>query len=340
MRCALVQRTTFGHTSQAMVEIPERPAAPLQVAVSDCLLGSPVRYDGGHKKSSLPHEELAGLFEFIGYCPEMAIGLGTPRAPIRLVGLVDEPRAVGQTNQRDVTDALQAEAERVAPGLRAVSAYVFMKNSPSCGLFRVKVYDDNNVPTAAGSGVYAQHLRKRLPEMPMEESGRLFDPVLRENFVTRVFVYAHWQLLISTGPSAAQLIEFHARYKYLLMAHSVAHTISAGRLLSNLSGGADQILACGQAYFCELMAGLSKPATRGGHANVLAHLQGYVKQALSSADRSELAGLIESYRSGSQPLLAPLTLLRHHLHHHGSDYALRQIYLEPHPESAALRLRL
>ena len=333
-------RTTFGHTSLAMVDVPDRPTAPLRVAVSDCLLGSPVRYDGGHKKSSLPHEELAGLFEFVGFCPEMAIGLGTPREPIRLVGLSDQPRAVGVTDQRDLTSALQGEAERVVPALQGSSAYVLMKNSPSCGLFRVKVYSDKGVSAATGRGVYAQRVGELLPELPMEESGRLFDPVLRENFVTRVFVYAHWQLLVSSCPSAAQLVEFHARYKYLLMAHSVTHTASAGRLLSNLSGGADRVLECGQAYFRELMAGLAKPATRGGHANVLAHLQGYVKQALSSADRAELARLIEDYRSGSQPLLAPLTLLRHHLQHHARDYALRQFYLEPHPTSAALRLRL
>ena len=191
-----------------------------------------------------------------------------------------------------------------------------------------------------GRGVYAQRLSEQLPELPMEECGRLFDPVLRENFVTRAFVYAHWQALLATGASAAQLVEFHARYKYLLMAHSVAHTISAGRLLSQLSGGADHVLRCGQAYFRELMAGLSRPASRGGHANVLGHLQGYVKQALSAADRKELATLIDDYRTGSQPLLAPLTLLRHHLQHHASEYAVRQVYLDQHPATAALRLRL
>jgi len=323
-----------------MADLPARPTAPLQVAVSDCLLGSPVRYDGGHKKSSLPHAELAGLFEFVGFCPEMAIGLGTPREPIRLVGSGADYEALGVSSERDVTDSLVLEASRVEPSVAQLSAYIFMKNSPSCGLYRVKVFADTGQPEPRGRGIYARAINKLLPNLPLEEGGRLFDPVLRENFVTRAFVYAHWQRLLASQPGAAQLLEFHARYKYLLMAHSVAHTTSAGRALSDLSGGADAVARAGEAYFRELMGGLAKPATRGGHANVLAHLQGYVKQALSSADRAELTRLIEDYRQGQQPLLAPLTLLRHHLQHHASNYAMQQIYLDPHPPAAALRLRL
>ena len=107
-----------------MVEIPKRPGAPLQIAVSDCLLGSPVRFDGGHKKSSLPHEELAGLFRFVGLCPEVAIGLGTPREPIRLEGEIDAPIAIAVKSRLEVTARLKAQAERVAPDLEKVSGYV------------------------------------------------------------------------------------------------------------------------------------------------------------------------------------------------------------------------
>ncbi len=322
---------TFGPTLPSMVDFPARPTAPVQVAVSDCLLGSPVRYDGGHKRSALPHEELAGLFEFVGFCPEMAIGLGTPREPIRLVGRGTDCAALGVRSERDVTDLLDAEARRVAPAVGQLSGYIFMPNSPSCGLHRVKVFAASGRPEPSGRGVYARALSELLPNLPMEEGERLFDPVVRENFVLRAFVYAHWQRLWVSQPRAAQLVEFHSRYKYLLMAHSVMHMTSAGRALSDLSGGADAIARAGQAYFRELMAGLAQTATRGGHANVLAHLQGYVKQALSLADRAELTQLIEDYRRGLQPLRVPLTLLRHHLKQHSSDYALQQIYLDPHP---------
>jgi len=309
----------------------------LQIAVSDCLLGKPVRFDGGHKKSSLPHEALAGLFTFVGLCPEVAIGLGTPREPIRLEGDVDAPTAITLKSRVDLSAELKAEAVRVGPTLERVSGYVFMKNSPSCGLFRVKVYPANGIPQPAGRGVYAQQISAQQPDLPLDECGRLFDPVLRENFVMRTFVYAHWQALADSGLTAGKLIEFHSRYKYLLMAHSVNHYQSCGRLLADLSGN---LAAISREYFSGLMLGLTKIATRGGHANVLSHLQGYVKDALPARDRQELAALIEDYRQDRIPLLAPLTLLRHHLKHYASDYALHQTYLDPHPEAAGLRRAL
>lgn len=324
-----------GPTLPVTADIPERPAAPLRVAVSDCLLGAPVRYDGGHKKTSLPHDELAGLFEFVGFCPEMAIGLGTPREPIRLVGQNDDYAAIGVFNGRDFTGLLDVEAQRVLPEVAQLSAYIFMHNSPSCGLHQVKVFAPDGRSERRGRGIYARRLSELRPALPMVEGAQLFDSALRENFVTRVFVYAHWQRLLASQPSAAALVEFHSRHKYLLMAHSVPHLTAAGHALSDLSGGAEAVQHAAQIYFRELMAGLSTPATRGGHANALAHLQGYVKRALNGPDRAELSVLIEDYRRGLQPLAAPLTLLRHQLQQHASDYARRQVYLEPHPPAVA-----
>lgn len=330
-----------GATLPVMAEIPPRPCAPIKVGISDCLLGSQVRYDGGHKRSSLPHEELAGLFEFVGLCPEVAVGLGTPREPIRLEGEPENPRVVSIHSREDVTDRITAYAKSLPHKLDTAAGYIFMKNSPSCGLSRVKVYPSTGRPKAQGQGVFSREISICYPTLPLEESGRLFDPVLRENFVMRTFVFAHWQALLSGELSgeltASQLIEFHSRYKYLLMAHSVRHYKQCGRLLSDLS---NNLLDISQRYFSLLMKGLAQPASRGTHANVLAHLQGYVKHALPAADRQELARLIEEYRSGSLPLLAPLTLLRHHLKYHAEDYALQQIYLDPHPAVAGLRRAL
>ena len=316
--------------------LPDRPAPPLTVAVSDCLTGAEVRFDGGHKRSSLCHDQLAGLFELRGICPELAIGMGVPRDPIRLVGDVEQPRARGVKDPRvDVTDALQNYARRVVPELADVNGYVFMKGSPTCGVFRVKVYTRSDAPpNGHGRGVFAAEIIKARPELPVEESGRLEDPILRENFVMRVFAFAHWQRLVAAGLTSARLIAFHSAYKYLLMAHSISHYKDAGRLLADLS---TDLSARADAYVQVLMSGLSRPATRGGHANVLQHLQGYVKDDLDSATRQELAELIHSYRRGELPLLAPLTLLRHHLRRAPDSYALEQIYLEPHPPAAGLR---
>jgi uncharacterized protein YbgA (DUF1722 family)/uncharacterized protein YbbK (DUF523 family) len=321
-------------------DLPERPGAPLTLAISECLLGTEVRYDGSGARSSYPHSLLDGLFVYRGICPEMAIGMGTPREPIRLVGAVDDPRAVGVKDpEQDFTAALAAFGRRQAHALDDVMGYVFMKNSPSCGLFRVKVYPHENgrvtgAPDPRGRGIYAAAVTEVLPDLPVEESGRLHDPLLRENFATRVFAYAHWRTVEAAGLTAARLVAFHSRYKYLLMAHSVPHYEEAGRLLSNLS---DDLPGRAARYRSLLMAGLSRPAGRRGHANVLSHLQGYLKRQLDGPTRQELARLIDGYRRGELPLLAPITLLKHHFRVHPDDYVLHQAYLDPHPEHSGLR---
>jgi len=319
---------------------PARPEPPLPVAVSECLLGSEVRYDGSGARSSYPHAVLSGLFEYRGICPEVAIGLGTPREPIRLVGDAGSPRVVGVKDpSRDVTEALREYGRTQVEALGDVAGYVFMKGSPSCGLFRVKVYpvDGDRVtgaPAMQGRGAYAAAVTEGRPDLPAEENGRLHDPVLRENFVTRVFAHAHWQALQRAGITAGRLVEFHSRYKYLLMAHSVSHYERAGRLLADLK---EDPPGKARAYFSLLMAGLANPAGRRGHANVLSHLQGYFKRQLDGAARQELDALIHAYRRGELPLLAPITLIKHHLREHPDEYVAKQTYLDPHPGYSALR---
>src|SRR5262249_3105938 len=160
-----------------------------------------VRYDGGHKRSSLCHSELAGWLDLRGICPEVAIGMGVPRAPIRLVGDPACPNARGIDDRTvDVTDRLRAYARAVTPTLDTVDGSIFMKNSPSCGLHRVKVYEDvSGEVNGHGRGVFAAEIVAAHPELPVEESGRLDDSILRENFVMRVFAHAHWRRLSGEG---------------------------------------------------------------------------------------------------------------------------------------------
>ncbi|MBM4204437.1 MAG: DUF1722 domain-containing protein [Gammaproteobacteria bacterium] len=327
--------------------LPDRPEAPLKIAVSGCLTGAEIRYDGSGARSSYPHARLARIFDLLPICPETGIGMPVPRPPIRLVGTTDAARAVGIDDPSlDVTDQLHNYALATVERLKAsdVSGYVFMKNSPSCGLFRVKVYPeggtvsaDRLIPVRKGRGIHADTVTKAWPELPVEESGRLEDPVLCENFVTRTFAYAHWRAFEKTGMTAAGLIAFHSRYKYLLMAHDPGAYQRAGRLLSDLKGQVEQKAA---GYIGELMKGLTRPATRGGHANVLSHIQGYLKDDLDGESRRELAALIESYRLGEQPLLAVLQLMKHHQRLFPDRYIDQQVYLEPHPAFAALRVPL
>lgn len=319
-------------------DIPPRPAAPLPIGISQCLQGDAVRYDGSGARSSFPHAALEGLFEYRAYCPEVGIGMTVPREPIRLVGTAQSYRVVGVKDPTvDKTAELEAYAHAQLPQLKQLAGYIFMHNSPSCGLMRVKVYPHADAPARRdATGIFAATVTRSLPTLPVEDGGRLFDAVLRENFVTRAFTFAHWQRL-SPDITAAALVAFHSRYKYLLMAHSQSAYKQAGQLLSDLRS---DVALKARAYIGVLMAGLRQPADRKGHANVMSHLQGYLKKHIDSTSRQELDALISAYRRGEQPLLAPLALLKHHFRNFPDEYVLKQSYLEPHPARAALRRQL
>jgi uncharacterized protein YbgA (DUF1722 family)/uncharacterized protein YbbK (DUF523 family) len=311
---------------------PHKP----KLGVSACLMGVEVRYNGGHKQSQLCTGQLSEYFDFVPACPEVAVGMGIPREAIRLVGDPESPQAIGSVHpELNVTQALADYGTHMAMQMDDLCGYIFMQKSPSCGLERVKVYQDNGLPAANGRGIYAQAFCASQPDLPVEEDGRLNDPVLRENFITRVFAYADWQALLKTGLTRSALTNFHARYKYQLMANNPAQYRMLGKMLGSMAkADADEI---GPRYFSELMVALKRCATRGTHTNVLQHLNGYFKKSMSPDDRQEMQRLIGQYRRGVVPLVVPMTLIKHHLRQHPDPYVAQQVYLQPHPENLSLR---
>jgi uncharacterized protein YbgA (DUF1722 family)/uncharacterized protein YbbK (DUF523 family) len=317
---------------------PPRPehAGRIRVGISSCLLGNPVRHDGGHKHDRYITDVLGQHFEYVPICPEAAIGLGVPRPAIRLTGSKSAPRAVGVKDpSMEVTGPLLDYAEEMAEPCRALAGYLFKRGSPSCGMARVKVYTDKGMPGGSAAGLYAARLMERLPLMPCEEEGRLNDPVLRENFVTRVFVYDRWQRLIRGGLSAGALVDFHTRHKFLLLSHSETHYRQLGRLVA--ASGRGDLGETAHEYIRILMEGLGRRATRRRHGNVLQHLMGYLKRDLDGGDKAELLGIIDEYRTGKVPLVVPLKLLKHHFRRNPSAYVAFQYYMDPHPEALMLR---
>ncbi len=309
----------------------------IPVGISSCLLGEQVRYNGGHKRSRYCLDVLADCFEFEPFCPEMAIGLGVPREPIRLVGEADEvPRARGTVDQSiDVTEPLLASGYRIARERSHLRGYILMKGSPSCGMERVKVYHPNGMPNTADAGVFVRALRETNPVLPVEEEARLNDAVLRENFIARVFAYDDWKTTVEADPSYHNLIQFHSRQKYLLMAHHYQGYRELGRYLANahelpLEQAMDE-------YLWGFMTHMSHKATRKTHTNVLMHMLGYLKKSIDSQCKQELLEGIEQYRLGQVPLVVPLALLKHYLKRFGGDYICEQTYLNPYPHELGLR---
>jgi len=311
----------------------QKQVSPIKVGISSCLTGQEVRFDGGHKQSKYCQQVLANHFDFEPICPEMAIGLGTPRRAIRLIKDEDIIRVVASDGSFDVTDKLNEFSEKTSSTLAHLSGYIFCAKSPSCGMERVTLYGTNN-GQRDGVGVFAARVMKDHPLLPVEEDGRLNDPLLRENFITRVLAYHQWLDLISSGISMAKLMKFHAQHKYLLMAHNAALYYKLGPMLGGTGERADEIAPNYIALFMETLACLPN---RKSHSNTLSHLQGYFKRHLDSAQRTDLADIINQYREGFIPLMAPITLINHYLKIYPDAYLAEQIYLHPHPDELRLR---
>ncbi|MET1254848.1 DUF1722 domain-containing protein [Aliikangiella maris] len=318
----------------------------IEVGISQCLLGQNVRFDGGHRKNNFCTQSLTEKFKFVSFCPEVGIGLPVPRKPIRLIGSKDNTKAVySHDYTQDFTDDLQHYARKNRDKLSQLSGFIFCKGSPSCGVERIKIYNDSddsaNKKSAQaeknGTGIFAAEVMKYVPLLPVEEDGRLNDPLIRDSFIKRVYLYREWQDMMETGLTVHNLLSFHARHKMTLLAHCQKTYRQIGPKLAKVNK--ENIHEIAQAYITDLMAGLKIPATRANNANVLMHLQGFLKQKLDSVDRRELAYTILEYRRGLLPILAPITLLKHHFKHHPDQYIKQLSYFEPYPGDLAIRVK-
>jgi uncharacterized protein YbgA (DUF1722 family)/uncharacterized protein YbbK (DUF523 family) len=312
--------------------------AKLRLGISACLLGRKVRYDGQHKRDAFLVDVLGPFVEWVPVCPEEELGLGVPREPIRLVGNPAAPRLVAERSGKDHTEAMHGFAQARVSELEGLdlSGYVTKKDSPSCGMERVRVHAARGGPPRRdGVGAFAAVLLARLPLLPVEEEGRLHDPLLRESFVERIFAHARWKDAVRRGMRRGDLVAFHTAHKLALMAHSPAAYRTLGALVGGVARG--PIGRTVEAYGRGFMAALAIPATRGRHANVLQHMLGYFREVLPAADRTELADLVADYARGHVPLVVPLTLLRHHVRRHGVAYLAGQTYLDPDPKELMLR---
>ncbi len=313
------------------------PPRPVRIGISACLLGAQVRFDGGHKRDPFLTDTVGRFVEWVPVCPEVECGLGTPRPTMRLVRNDEGVRLLTIKDGVDLTARMEQFAQRRARQLapEKLSGYVFKKDSPSCGLERVKVYGAHGVPERTGRGLFAAALLDRFPDLPAEEEGRLSDPRLRENFIERVFAYARLRDLLESRWTIGGLVKFHTAHKLMLMAHSPDAYRQLGRLVASAAGLPRAEVA--HRYTRQFMAALTIVATPRRHVNVLQHMAGYFSDRLDAASRRELNDAIEDYRKGLVPLIVPITLMRHHVRVHDVSYLQGQLYLEPHPKELMLR---
>ena len=303
----------------------------LRLGVLECLLGRPVRYDGGHQHDRYLTGVLGRWVEWVAVCPEVEIGLGTPRPPVDLVTSGTQCRLVVRSVGEDFTDRMEAWAHRRLSGLWDLDGFVFKQDSPSCGMRRVRVFaEQGGRERRCGVGIFARALMERFPPFPVVEEECLTDPVLRGNLVDRLFAMRRWRDFLAGDPAVADLVAFHSRAKMTLLSHHQRKYRELGRLVAD-AGSQDPgpLLEEYGSRYAEI---LGHPANRRRHLNVLQHLAGHLKRELDEGTRAELTGVIGAYGEGRVPLVVPIELLRRHVCQIDSEWAGSQTYLNPYPD--------
>ncbi|MCL4501695.1 MAG: DUF523 and DUF1722 domain-containing protein [Deltaproteobacteria bacterium] len=311
--------------------------SPIKLGISACLAGQKTRYDGGHRWDRFLTDTMGCYLELVPICPEAECGLGVPREPMRLTGRPEAPRLLTVRTGRDLTGRLAAWIERKMGQLATenLSGFIFKSKSPSCGPARVKVYDEQGKITAQGTGLFARAFQDYFPLVPVEDEGRLHDPEIRDNFLEQLFFWRRWRDLGAQKPKLGDLVAFHSRHKYQLLAHSNEYYRQMGRLVAR--AGEMPLPEALIAYRALALAALRLKSTASKNANVLYHVLGYFKKRLSNGDKQELLEAIESYRRGEAPLIVPVTLINHYVRKYQEPYLKGQTYLNPDPLELRLR---
>ncbi|MCK9335868.1 MAG: DUF523 and DUF1722 domain-containing protein [Candidatus Cloacimonetes bacterium] len=310
----------------------------LKLGISSCLLGHKVRYDGGHKYDAWLVETLGQYVDYVPVCPEAGCGMSIPREALRLVGTKDDYRLITVKTGIDYTDQMLEFSYETLKRLESeqLCGYVFKSKSPSSGMERVKVYPPHGGAAGkTGVGIWAREFMRAYPLLPVEEEGRLHDPVLRENFIERIFIMQRWWDMVNSKPRAGDLVKFHTIHKYLIMAHSPQHYREMGKLVAAIRDlPFKQVL---MNYLELLMTACKRAATPSKNHNVLLHILGYFKNELDHFEKQELIRLIDQYKDGMIPLIVPVTLINHYVNKYNKAYLGDQVYLNPHPMELKLR---
>jgi uncharacterized protein YbgA (DUF1722 family)/uncharacterized protein YbbK (DUF523 family) len=310
---------------------------PVKIGISSCLLGENVRYDGGHKLDRFLRDTLGPYVRYLPVCPEFECGLGVPREAMRLEGAPEAPRLITVKTRKDMTEIMKKWTEKRVVELEEdnLCGFIFKSRSPSSGMERVKVYNEKGVPVMKGVGLFARAFMNHFPLVPVEDEGRLHDPVLRENFIERVFTLKRWRDMTVGNKNIGTLARFHTRNKYLLLSHSEKNYRIMGRMVAEAKQ--IPINKVFQDYERMLLNTLKLKATPRKNINVLQHMMGYFKKDLSHDEKQELLTTLDEYGNGDIPLIVPVTLIRHYVRKYKESYLMEQTYLNPHPLELRLR---
>ena len=310
----------------------------LKIGVSACLCGERVLPNARHRLDPYINNHVARYVELVPLCPEMGCGMGVPREPVCLRESPEGLRLTGEISYKDWTDAMVAWTEKILPDLvgEPLCGFILSSDSPTCSLDRVRVFtEDGKKPGRGQNGIFADLLQKFCPTLPVEDSLKLGTPMVRDNFIKRVFVRKRWLELMAEPLSKKALLDFHTRHKLLLRSQDLRTYRELGKLL----GESDPFTVeeIHGAYEALLFQGMALNATPGKNTDALMHALGYFKDQLSAKEKELTLESINDYKAGRTPLLEPMTLLRHYARRFDMDYLKEQHFLNP--EVLEMKLR-
>ncbi len=302
-----------------------------RVVVSACLNLKPVRYNGQEVRDEFVLR-LLPYCEVIEVCPEVSIGLGVPRDRI-IVYKKDEGFGLSQPSTGlELTDKMESFTGEFLRSLRDIDGFILKSKSPSCGVSNTKVYrnPEGKEFYSKGKGFFAMRVLENFQDLPVEDEGRLKSPELREHFLTRLFALA--DLRESTGrmQEVSELMEFHQRYKYLLMAHSQVKLKAMGRLVANAK--MENFRETLEEYRRLFIEALKRRPSVGQHVNTIIHIFGHLSKNFNPQEKAHFMRLVENNRGGKIDRKILLEFLRSYAYRFENQYLMTQTYLQPYPE--------
>jgi uncharacterized protein YbgA (DUF1722 family)/uncharacterized protein YbbK (DUF523 family) len=301
-----------------------------RVVVSRCMGFAACRYNG----ENLPERFIDRLSSFVKYvpiCPEVEIGLGTPREPVRLVTRGDVRHLLQPATGIDVTSRMNKFSARFLDDVGNVDGFILKSRSPSCALSDAKHYPSAEKSPSLGRtpGLFGASVLERYGHLAVEDEARLLNLDLREHFLRKLFALARLRELRSR-PSMARLVTFHASHKLLMMAYAEKPMRRLGQIVANHERHrTPQVLERYEKIFRQVF---ERPARRGPMTNVMMHSFGYFSDHLSGRERQHFLRTLEAYKGASCPVSAPLVLLRSWIERFGEEYLEQQVIFNPFPE--------
>ena len=296
------------------------------------MLGQNVRFDGGNKAHDWLIKELGKQVEWHPVCPEMEMGLGAPRESVRLISHGTTIEMVGNKTGEKLTALAKKTAARILGKFPEPDGMIFKKNSPSCGMERVRVEKKNGYVDRNALGMFAEAFMEKFPLVPCTEEGRMENLEEREHFVMRLFARKRWR---EQPKTIASLQLFHQRYKFILMAHNQKLAKDLGKIAANSDRRSPKEV-CAE-YELVFFDAMSKRTTPGRRFNVLQHLFGFLKDRLPEKEKKSLLDDLEGYRRGEISFQATFALLRSACKRVDVPYLEQNLFWDPYPRALGLR---